>query len=59
MASSQAKIVYYFILSIGYLWSVVQLIVGEPFDALVLLVVTEYFRQYRNAVRRIGESNES
>lgn len=53
MNKKLAVISYYVVIIFAYFWSAVQIIAGEPFDALVLFIVTELLRIYRNQARRL------
>ena len=52
MSAKLAEPTYYVIIAVGYLWAIVQFVANEPFDALVLALVTFSFQSYRNAVRK-------
>jgi len=55
----RAAIAYYVIITLGYVWAFVQLPAGEPFDALVLFIVTFSFQTYRNEIRKLMREEES
>lgn len=50
MRPTTALVIYYISITFGYAWSIVQLVVGEPFDALVLFIITLEFQTYRNTI---------
>jgi hypothetical protein len=52
MNSKSALVVYYTVLTLGYVWAIVQLITKQPFDAWVLFIVTYSFHTYRNSVKK-------
>lgn len=45
-------ITYYTILTMGYLWTIIEIAASEPFDAIVLFAVTFFLHSYRDAVRK-------
>jgi len=50
MSITLAKIGFFGIMYLGYVWAFVEIIAGQPFDGLVLFLVTFTFHTYRNAV---------
>lgn len=55
-----AIITFWSIVILGYLWAIVELSAGEPFDAFVLFIVTFFLHMYRSAIVRLyqGEKGE-
>lgn len=46
----KAIITYYTIILVGYGWCLVEVLSLEPFDALVLFIVTFFLHNYRNNI---------
>lgn len=47
---SKGLVTFWLVIVLGYAWSLVQLVANEPFDALVLFIVTFSFHSFRNAI---------
>ena len=45
-----AIVTYYIAIILGYVWAFVQILASEPFDGLVLFLITFMFQTYRNSI---------
>lgn len=53
-------ITFWLIIILGYFWALIQFITAQPFDAMVLFIVTYGFHVFRNAIlKEISELNDS
>lgn len=46
------ELTYWIVIILGYTWAAVQFFASEPFDALILFLVTFSFQTFRDAIVR-------